>query len=178
MGLDLLETMALLSRTPETLSALLRDLSPSWSAGNEGPNTWSPRDVVAHLVHCERVNWISRIERILAAGEARAFDPFDPHGFRGQDGKPLGELLDDFAALRAASLETLRGLDLTPERLELKGRHPEFSAVTLGQLLATWTAHDLGHVAQIARVMAKQVADHVGPWRAYLSVLAPRPGSS
>ena len=172
MEFDLPEAIAVLSRTPATLRALLRDLPSGWTSNDEGPDTWSPYDVLGHLIHGEKADWIARAKTIREHGEARTFEPFDRFAqFRESQGKSLAELLDEFAALRSRNLETIRGLGLRPEQLELRGRHPDFGAVTLGQLLATWTVHDLGHIAQITRVMAHQYADHVGPWRAYLPVL-------
>ena len=174
MDFDLEDALAVLTRTPAVLRALLRDLPPGFVSGDEGPDTWSPYDVVGHLIHGERTDWIPRAKIILEEGEGRAFEPFDRFAQeRESRGKSLAQLLDEFEALRAENLEVLRGLDLGPEELALKGRHPDLGTVTLGQLLATWTAHDLGHIAQISRVMAKQYADQVGPWRAYMPVLAP-----
>jgi hypothetical protein len=178
MDFDLEQAMEVLTRTPQTLRALLSGLPPGWTSNDEGPDTWSPYDVLGHLIHGEKTDWIARMRRILDHGESRAFEPFDRFAqFRESAGKTLEDLLDQFARLRADNLETLRGLELTAERLERKGRHPELGTVTLGQLLATWTVHDLGHIAQIARVMAKQYAGQVGPWQAYLPVLAPRPST-
>ena len=178
MDFDLDEGIEVLTRTPATLTALLGDLSAGWTSNDEGPDTWSPYDVLGHLIHGEKTDWIARARMILDHGESRTFDPFDRFAqLRDSDAKSVSELLDLFARLRARNLETLRGFELTPEQLELRGRHPDFGTVTLGQLLATWVAHDLGHIAQIARVMAKQYAGRVGPWKAYLPVLSPRPDS-
>ncbi len=177
MDFDLDEAFEVLTRTPQTLRALLQDLPAGWTSNHEGPDTWSPYDVLGHLIHGEKTDWIGRARMILDHGDSRPFEPFDRFAqFRDSEGKSLGELLDEFAELRAQNLETLRGLGLTIEQLERKGRHPNLGRVTLGQLLATWAVHDLGHIAQITRVMAKQYAGEVGPWRAYLPVLAPRPG--
>ncbi len=179
MDFDLAETLAVLTRTPESLRALLGGLPASWTANNEGPDTWSPYDILGHLIHGERVDWIGRARTILDHGESRTFEPFDRFAMLGEpEDRPLEDLLDEFARLRAQNLETLRGFELTAEHLDRKGRHPDFGVVTLRQLLATWTVHDLGHIAQITRVMAKQYAEEVGPWEAYLPVLAPRPGSA
>ena len=178
MDFDLDEALAVLSRTPQTLRALLTGLPAGWTSHDEGPDTWSPYDVLGHLIHGEKVDWIGRARTILDHGESRIFEPFDRFAMlRQPKGRPLTDLLDEFAGLRARNLETLRGFELTPEHLDLRGRHPDFGTVTLAQLLAAWTVHDLGHVAQIARVMARQYTDAVGPWRAYLPVLAPRPRS-
>ncbi len=172
MEFDLDQAVEVLRRTPRTLRALLQGLPAGWTSNNEGPDTWSPFDVVGHLVHGEKTDWIGRARIILEHGEGRTFEPFDRFAqFRDSAGKSLEDLLDEFEELRAGNLDTLRGFELTPEQLELRGRHPGLGVVTLGQLLATWAAHDLGHVAQITRVMAKQYAGEVGPWRAYLSVL-------
>ncbi len=175
MDLDLRKAIEVLARTPRTLNALLRDLPAGWTSNDEGPDTWSPYDVLGHLIHGERADWIARARMILDHGESRTFEPFDRFAqFRESEGRSLAELLDQFARMRARNLETLRGFELTAEQLELRGRHPDFGTVTLGQLLATWTMHDLGHIAQITRVMARQYAGQVGPWRTYLPVLAPR----
>ena len=170
MDFDLATGGAVLARDPAALRALLVGLPPAWTESTEGPGTWSPHAVVAHLVHGERVNWIPRARVILAQGADRRFAPFDrmPDGIADA---PLDALLDDFARLRGESLRTLAAWAPTPVELALEGEHPEFGAVTLRQLLATWVAHDLAHVAQIARTMAKQHADAVGPWRAYLRVM-------
>ena len=174
MPFDLSQAVSVLDRTPIVLRDMLHGLPDAWTRGDEGPDTWSPYDVVGHLIHGERTDWIPRARIILEEGEGRAFEPFDRFAQeRESRGKSLAQLLDEFAALREENLEVLRGLDLGPAELALKGRHPDLGVVTLGQLLATWTAHDLGHLAQISRVMAKQYADQVGPWRAYMPVLAP-----
>jgi hypothetical protein len=162
----------ILSRTPRTLSALLADLSETWLRQNEGPETWSPFDIIGHLIHAEKTDWIPRAKIILEEGEARAFDPFDRFVmFEVSKNKSPAELLDTFARLRETNLRQLDQMNLTHEALEKRGRHPEFGVVTLKQLLATWVVHDLGHIAQIGRVMAKQYRQEVGPWQAYLPVL-------
>jgi hypothetical protein len=166
------EGIAVLERTPATFRALLAGLPEAWTAPNEGPNTFSPFDNVGHLIHGERADWIPRAKIILAQGANRRFEPYDRFAqVRESQGKVLAQLLDEFAQLRAENLDTLRGWQLSDRELALEGEHPELGAVTLRQLLATWVAHDLGHVAQTARVMAKQYRDAVGPWRAYLPVL-------
>lgn len=173
MNFDLDDALALLGRTPAVLDAWLRGLPEAWTHADEGPGTWSPFDVVGHLLHGERTDWIARATRIRIDGPDRAFDPFDRTAmFEASRGMSLGDLLDAFAALRADNLKTLRGWRLTPEDLALRGRHPELGVVTLGQLLATWTVHDLGHLRQIARTMARRYAEDVGPWSAYLTILA------
>jgi hypothetical protein len=175
MEFDLDEAVALLSRTPVVLKAWLTDLPPEWTQSNEGPETWSPYDVVGHLIHGERADWIPRARIILAEGEARPFDPFDRLAqFTESQGKTLEELLAEFAALREQNLGALRGLKIGATELERTGQHPALGRVKLKELLATWVAHDLDHLAQISRTMAKQYAREVGPWRAYLSILGDR----
>jgi uncharacterized damage-inducible protein DinB len=172
MDFDLASSRAILARTPATLTTLVRDLPDAWVKENEGPGTWSVFDVVGHLVHGERTDWIPRARIILEHGDARAFEPFDRFAqLATSKDTPLAELLDRFAALRAESLAALDGLELTPAKLALPGRHPELGAVTLAQLLSTWVVHDLNHVGQAVRVMAKRYADAVGPWTAYLGIL-------
>lgn len=172
MQFELGRSVAVLERTPDTLRAMLSGLPREWTDATEGPETWSPYDIVGHLVHGERADWIPRARIILAQGTNRRFTPFDRLAqFRESEGKSLDSLLDEFARLRAESLDTLAGFALDDDKLALEGEHPAFGTVTLGQLLSTWVAHDLGHVAQIARVMAKQYRDAVGPWREYLPVM-------
>ena len=157
---------------PTALDALLRDLPEEWTQRNEGDNTWSAFNVVGHLVHGERADWMPRVKRMLEYGEARAFDPFDRFAqFRESAGKTLGELLDEFSSLRSVNLHELRALNLRPEDLERRGLHPALGSVTLSQLLATWAAHDLTHLHQISRIMAYQYRNTVGPWKEYLGVL-------
>jgi hypothetical protein len=151
---------------------MLAGLGEEWTHRNEGPDTWSPFDVVGHLVDGEETDWMSRARIILGPGDDRRFQPFDRfRHLRTNRGRPLAELLDRFVELRARNLRELAELGLDRDRLERTGEHPELGLVTLEQLLATWVAHDLGHVAQIGRVMAKQLRDAVGPWEAYLPVL-------
>ena len=172
MDFDLPAGTAVLERTPRVLRALLAGLPPAWTDATEGPETWSPYVILGHLVHGERTDWIPRAQLILAQGPQRRFPPFDRFAqLRESRGKSLAELLDEFERLRAESLATLAGWRLDDARLDLEGEHPEFGPVTLRQLLATWVAHDLGHLAQTARVMAKQYREAVGPWRAYLPVM-------
>jgi hypothetical protein len=167
------DTLVLLRRTPEVLRAWLWNLPAGWTRTNEGPETWSPYDIVGHLIHGERTDWIPRLEIILAQGEAQPFTPFDRFAqFTASRGKSLEELLDTFAQLRTTNLSRLEALDLKPEDYERRGRHPELGVVTVGQLLATWVAHDLNHLAQIARVMGHQYIQAVGPWLAYLPMLS------
>lgn len=171
MEFELQHAIQILRRTPATLNSLLRDLPEPWLINNEGPETWSPNDIVGHLIHGEETDWIPRAKIILEHGEARPFDPFDRFAMLKSKEKPIAELLDTFTRLRIQSLQELESLNLTPDLLDKRGTHPEFGAVTLKQLLSTWVVHDLGHVRQIARVMAKQYRDEVGPWTAYLPVV-------
>ncbi|MEP6999489.1 MAG: DinB family protein [bacterium] len=172
MEFDVTSAIAVLERTPHTVRTMLAGLSTDWTDATEGAETWSPYVNVGHLVHGEHRDWIQRAQLILAQGEIRTFTPYDRFAqFRDSEGKSLTELLDGFVQVRAENLATLVGWQLTSAQLDLEGLHPVFGPVTLRQLLATWVAHDLGHVAQIARVMAKQYSDAVGPWRAYLPVL-------
>lgn len=162
-----------LRRTPATLNSLLGHIPDEWVVSNEGPDSWSPFDVLGHLIHGEEADWIPRAKIILEYGESRAFEPFDRFAmFEASRGKSLAELLDRFGRLRAESLRELEGMSLTPEMLLKRGLHPELGAVTLGQLLSTWVVHDLGHVGQVVRVMAKQYGEAVGAWRAYLPILS------
>jgi hypothetical protein len=172
MQLSLPDTIALLSRTPAALDALLRDLPDGWTRRNEGEGTWSPFDVVGHLIHGEQTDWLPRTRIILQYGTSRPFEPFDMNGHNQVcQGKSLGELLDEFAQLRATNLADLRALNLTQADLDRRGKHPALGSVTLGQLLATWPAHDLTHLHQISRIMAHQYRETVGPWAAYMGVM-------
>lgn len=172
MPFRLAHGVLILERTPVVLRALLSDLPPEWTHENEGSDTWSPFDVVGHLIDGEETDWMTRVRIIVAQGPDRRFKPFDRfRHLRTNLHTPLHVLLERFAALRAQSIKDLKALNLTPEQLALTGEHPEFGEVTLAQLLATWVAHDLDHMVQINRVMAKQYAEAVGPWAAYLSVL-------
>jgi len=169
---DLDNTMVLLARTPAALDALLRDLPESWTSPSEGGESWSAFDVVGHLIHGERTDWMARARMILQFGETKTFVPFDRRAqFRESEGKSLGQLLDEFARLRSENLRELRGLNLQPADFERRGRHPALGTVTLSQLLATWVVHDLTHLHQISRIMAYQYREAVGPWSKYLGVL-------
>jgi hypothetical protein len=166
------KTVAVLTRTPATLDALLRGLPESWVRSNEGKDTWSAFEIVGHLIVGERTDWMPRVRVILENGEARSFDPFDRFAQSKQSqNKSLEQLLDDFARLRRENLAALQALNLQPEDMSRRGRHPALGVVTLSQLLATWAVHDLTHVHQLSRVMAHQYRDAVGPWSAYLGVL-------
>lgn len=168
------DALPVLRRTPTVVRALLADLPETWTMATEGPGTWSPFDVVGHLIHGERADWVPRIEHILRHGDKVPFPAFDREAmFEASRGRSLTELLETFAALRADSIARLSDLALTEADLRRPGRHPEFGQVTMGQHMATWVAHDLGHLSQIVRVMARQYSEAVGPWRAYLSILGP-----
>lgn len=169
---NLQDTISLLTRTPAVLNALLRDLPETWTHHNEGKDTWSAFDVVGHLIHAERTDWMPRVQIILQSGESRTFEPFDRFAqVRESEGKSLVNLLDEFARLRSASLEDLMKRNLRQDDLERRGRHPALGVVTLSELLATWAVHDLTHLHQISRVMAHHYGEAVGPWREYLGVL-------
>lgn len=169
---DLQETMSLLARTPAALDALLRNLPAKWTLRNEGEDTWSVIEVLDHLIHAERMDWMPRARMVLQFGESQTFEPFDRLGHkRESQGKSLGQLLDRFGHLRSGNLSELRALNLKDEDLERRGRHPALGVVTLSQLLATWATHDLTHLHQISRVMAHQYREAVGPWSEYLGVL-------
>jgi hypothetical protein len=174
---NLAEALALLARTPAALDALLRGLPEVWVRGNEGrtregKETWSPFDIVGHLIVGERTDWMVRARMILEHGEAQTFVPFDRFAQEKESqGKSLEQLLDGFAHLRKQNLAALKAMNLQPEDLARRGKHPELGVVTLFQLLATWAVHDLTHLHQISRVMAHQYGDAVGPWSAYLGVL-------
>jgi uncharacterized damage-inducible protein DinB len=169
---NLEQTISLLTRTPATLNALLRDLPETWTSRNEGENTWSVFDVIAHLIHGEHADWMSRAKTILQFGESKTFAPFDRLGHtKESQNKSLNQLLDEFARLRSENLRELQSLNLQQQDLELRGRHPVFGSVTLSQLLSTWAVHDLTHLHQISRIMAHQYREAVGPWSQYLGVL-------
>ena len=172
--LKLDDAVAILKRTPATLNALLEGLPDSWVIATEGEGTWSPFDVVGHLIHGERTDWIPRARHILA-GETQPFEPFDRNAqFAESQGKDLRELLSTFAQLRQDSIASLEAMNLKDSDFDRPGLHPELGDVTLGQLLATWVVHDLDHIAQITRTMAKVYTDATGPWSAYLSILRDR----
>lgn len=169
------EAVALLQRTPDTLRAMLSGLPAVWIDSNEGAGSWSPYDVVGHLIHGERTDWIPRVKHLLAHGESQPFPPFDREAmFRDSGGQSIDDLLDTFADLRRESLASLAQLALTEADLDRTGRHPALGVVTLRQHLASWVVHDLTHLHQIARTMAHRYDREVGPWRAYLSVIRDR----
>lgn len=165
---------ALLERTPRVLDALLRGLPDSWRRATEGPGTWSPFDVVGHLIHGERTDWMPRVEHILAHGLSTPFPPFDREAmFEASRDRSLDSLLDEFTGLRSAGLRRLADLKIGEADLSRGGLHPDLGAVTLGQHLSTWVAHDLGHLIQVSRTMGRTLRDDVGPWRRYLRYLEP-----
>jgi len=172
LDLTLAEAVPLLERTPGALRAMLGGLPDSWLLANEGPDTFSPRDVIGHLIHGEETDWVPRMRIILEHGESVPFTPFDRFAFRTASvGHSTGALLDRFAALRAESLRAVAAVKLDAAALARTGTHPALGRVTLSQLLAAWVVHDLGHVKQVARTMAGQYRAAVGPWREYLTIL-------
>lgn len=169
---NLQHTISLLGRTPNALNSLLRDLPDAWTQCNEGGETWNSFDVIGHLIHCERTDWMPRVKRILESGDTRAFDPFDRWAQAKENkGESLARLLDDFGRLRHGNLAELRAMNLQPADFDRRGLHPALGKVTLSQLLATWAAHDLTHLHQISRIMAHQYREAVGPWSVYLGVM-------
>jgi DinB family protein len=175
MELEVAQAISVLERTPAALAALLGGLPEAWVTPNEGADSFSPRDVLGHLIHGEETDWIPRAEIILSEGQDRPFTPFDRFGFRGWlERTTTAELLERFARLRRESLGRLAGFGLEKPDLQRRGMHPGLGPVTLGQLLAAWVVHDLGHLTQVARVMAKQYRDEVGPWTQYMAVLHDR----
>ena len=172
MSFDLPRTLEILSRTPGVVESLLDGLSEDWLDASEGPDTFTPRDVVGHLIHGEQTDWVPRIRLILEHGEEQPFTPFDRFGFREAIlGRSIDDLLGELRNLRADNLDYVHGLSLTAADLDRKGRHPTLGAVTLGQLFAAWMVHDLGHIRQIVRVLAREYDQAVGPWKEYLSIL-------
>ncbi|MEQ8360219.1 MAG: DinB family protein [Cytophagales bacterium] len=172
MEFSLNKSIDILQNTPRTLESFLSNLSEEWIKKNEGPDTWSPYDILGHLIHGEKTDWMSRINIILKNSGNKKFTPFDRFAqFRENQNKTLSELLLEFKHLRKNNLMELKALNISKEQLEFEGIHPDFGTVTLKELIATWTAHDLGHIAQISRVMAKQYKNEVGPWVKYLRIL-------
>ena len=172
MQFDIHKSIEILSRTPAVIETLLQGLSADWIDANEGPETWSPFDVVCHLIHGEKTDWITRMELILSDKTNKTFEPFDRFAqFEESKGKSLAQLLSEFKELRKKNIQFLLSKQITSADLRRTGNHPAFGSVTLEQLLATWVAHDLGHIAQISRVMAKQYKEAVGPWKQFLPVL-------
>ena len=171
MKFDLEKGLNILNRTPSVLRSIFTDLDPEWYNNNEGGNSWSPYEILAHLIHGEKTDWVVRTKVILQYGKSQAFVPFDRFAHVGDSDKSVDDLLDEFERLRIQNLKEISELNLTPADYDRKGLHPDLGEVNLGQLLATWVVHDLGHLAQINRVMAKQYKSEVGAWKAYLGVL-------
>jgi hypothetical protein len=173
MAFSVKRSVEVLQRTPGNLRALLGEgLDEFWTRSNYGPDTFSPFDVVGHLIHADETNWLPRLRLIFDRGEAEAFAPFDRYAmYKASQGKSMSDLLDAFTAIRARSLDELRALNLTPEQLGRKGTHPQLGGVTAANLIAAWVVHDLNHVHQVAKCMAFQYRDAVGPWRELLTIL-------
>ena len=175
MSFTLTKSLEILERTPLLLHHLLDGLSEVWTHTNEGDDTWSAYDVVGHLIHGEKTDWIPRMEIILAQKPNSEFEPFDRFAqFTASKGKTLAQLLAEFTALRTHNLSQLRSKNLSEKDFALIGKHPTLGSATLAQLIATWVVHDLNHLAQISRIMAKQYNNEVGPWYAYLGILQPK----
>lgn len=171
MDFSIARTSEVLSATPAVVEILLNGLSDEW-LGPATPEAWGPYEIVGHLVHCERADWMVRARIILDRGEVRPFEPLDRLAhFKNSDSQTLADLLSQFARLRHENLDELRSWNLTDAQLDLLGTHPEFGAVTLRQLLATWAVHDLTHIRQLVTVLAQKYDQAVGPWREYLSIL-------
>jgi hypothetical protein len=174
MNFQLDKAVEILAETPRVLRALLEGKSSEWVLSNYGPNTFGPFDVIGHLIHGEKTDWIPRARMILEHGEGRTFEPFDRYAmFEESKGKTIIDLLLEFEELRTDNIRLLKAMNLCTSQFLLTGKHPALGRVSLGQLLATWVVHDLNHVAQIAKAMSFQYADEVGPWREYLSILRP-----
>lgn len=172
MKFQIEQAVEILAQTPGTVKSLLGNLSDDWTRSEANVEDWSPFDVVGHLILADETDWIPRAEIILAGGENSTFEPFDRYAmFENSKGKTLNHLLETFAERRAESLEKLRAMNLTAEKLQLKAAHPELGAVTLEQLIATWTVHDLTHIRQIVTNLANKYAENVGVWKQYLSIL-------
>lgn len=172
MKFQIEKAVEILAQTPAVVKSLLENLSGEWLENAPDSESWSAFDVVGHLIHGEETDWIPRAEIILAQAENSTFQPFDRFAqLEKSKGKTLNELIENFTALRAKNLKTLREMNLTEEKLQLKGIHPELGEVTLEQLLATWTVHDLNHLKQLVTVLANKYAENVGVWKQYLSIL-------
>ena len=172
MNFELEKSIGVLSKTPFVIESLLKGLSEDWLKNNEGENTWSPYDILGHLIHGEKTDWIPRVKIILSNSDHKTFEPFDRFAQMKRDSEiPIESLLEEFKALRTNSLKILESLQIDDLKLKEKGIHPELGEVSLKELLSTWVVHDLGHIAQISRVMAKQYKSQVGPWTAYLGIL-------
>ena len=172
VNFNLKDAKEILERTPVVLISLLSGLSDRWIYNNEGGESWNPYDIVGHLIHGEKKDWIQRAKIILGYGEDKPFEPFDRFAqFKDSEGKTLNDLLEEFATLRKSNINVLNKLNLDENDFNKKGIHPEFGKVTLKQLLSTWVVHDLSHIRQISRVMAKQYKNEIGPWKKYLPVI-------
>ena len=172
MNFELSKSIEILESTPLLLKSYLEGLSEEWIKNNEGENTWSPYDIVGHLIYGEKTDWIPRIRIILKNGKDKLFEPFDRFAqLHNDQTRPITDLIYEFQQLRSENLKELKRFEITSSDLMLKGIHPEFGEVTLQQLISTWTVHDLGHIAQISRVMSKQYKMEVGPWIDYLGIL-------
>ena len=172
MKFDLNNSIEILEKTPEILEAYLSGLSNNWLKNNEGKNTWSPYDIIGHLIFGEKTDWIIRAKIILSQSENKMFEPFDRFAqLKENQNKPISDLITEFKSLRNGTIKELKSLNITDMDLNLKGIHPEFGEVTLEQLISTWVVHDLNHISQISRVMAKQYEANVGPWKSYLGIL-------
>jgi hypothetical protein len=172
MQFSLNKSLEILRNTPIVLEAMLAGLSDEWINNNEGPDTWSPYDILGHLIHGEKTDWIPRVEIILSDSSEKTFEPFDRFAqFKTSNGKTIKQLLDEFKELRKQNVQKLLSKEITEDNLDQQGIHPAFKLVTLRQLLSTWVVHDLNHIAQIARVMAKQYKIEVGPWKEYLKIV-------
>lgn len=172
MKFDLNQAISVLEKTPNVLKQLLDNLSQEWTHKNEGVDTWSPYDVIGHLVHGEKTDWMPRLEIVLSDSEEKTFEPYDRFAqFEMSKGKSIGDLLDEFEVLRKQNLRTLKSKFLASKDLTKEGIHPELGPVTLHQMLSAWVVHDLGHIAQVSRVMAKQYKDEIGPWTQYLTIV-------
>lgn len=172
MQFDIEQSINILERTPQIITTQLNGLPIEWIHSNEGGDTWSPYDIVGHLIHGERTDWITRMEIILSNSSNKEFQPFDRFAqFENSKGKTIEQLLREFSNYRAQNIEKLKAANISEDQYQLEGIHPAFGTVTLSQLLSTWVVHDLGHIAQINRVMAKQYKEAIGPWQAYLPIV-------
>ncbi len=172
MKFQIEKTVEILSQTPSTVKSLLGNLSDDWTKNALDSENWSPFDIVGHLIHGEETDWIPRAEIILGQGENSIFEAFDRFAqFEKSKGKTINELIETFAVLRTKNIEILGEMNLDEKKLKLKGIHPELGEVTLEQLLATWTVHDLNHIKQLVTVLAHKYAENVGVWKQYLSIL-------
>lgn len=173
MEFQLDQTIDVLRRSPSVLKAMLRQISVDWQLANEGEGTWNPYDIVGHLIHGEKTDWIRRAEIILSDDFNKEFKPFDRQAqFKESRNKSIEDLLDEFESLRNENLRKLEALNIQAHHLQKTGIHPDFGEVNLEQLLSTWLVHDLGHIAQVTRVMAKQYKENIGPWKAYLPIVS------